>query len=112
MTTVSLDQATAPARVPDLASPCVPAGAVRYRRSRRVFWRSTARGLLVLGETGDPLAVIGAGVDLWGLLVDPATEDELCTGLARRFRMPLDEVRPLVRPVLQRLMAVGAVDAS
>jgi hypothetical protein len=94
--------------------PPAPAGRAeaRYRRSRRVYWRNTARGLLMLGESGEPFTVTGAGVDLWGLLVDPGTERELCTALARRFRMPLDEVWPLVHPVLEQLVEVGAVDAS
>jgi len=83
---------------------------VRWRRNRRVLWR-TAPGYLVLTTPEDrTLEVDGPGGDVWAELADWITEEHLIADLARQYGAEERIVSADVRSLLHQLHTQGYVD--
>jgi hypothetical protein len=80
-----------------------------YRRSERVLWRSTARGMVILPPQGEPLALVGPAAAMWDLLANRLGHRELSERLSARFAVPVSDVEDLITPVLDHLVDAGAV---
>jgi hypothetical protein len=82
----------------------------RWVRSERVLWR-TAPGFLVVADAdGEVTRAEGPAADIWELLVQPLTADELSDELASRFGAPVEAVRTDVTRFLLDLRERGIVD--
>jgi hypothetical protein len=79
-------------------------GERRYVRVDGVLERAVADGVLLLGpDLDEPLAILGSTADVWPLLEEPRTVDELVAALADRYATDPDDVRPHVVATLTAL---------
>jgi Coenzyme PQQ synthesis protein D (PqqD) len=83
----------------------------RYHRSSHVLWRRTLDTLVLLPVTSDdePFALAATGPELWGLLAEPRSLDDLVGRLAEAHAVDPYVVAADVEPLLERLLALGAI---
>jgi hypothetical protein len=76
-----------------------------------VLWRRSADAVLFLPPGAPaPLTLAGSGPEIWELLLEPRTLDALVTLLAAAHGADPDQVRADVEPVLDQLLASGAIE--
>jgi hypothetical protein len=81
------------------------------RRRAEVLWRRVTSGVVLLTpEAADVIEVTGPGAEIWDLLAEPITFGELTARLARDHESDAATVRRDVEPVLEELVARGAVE--
>jgi hypothetical protein len=83
---------------------------VRWRRSTRVLWRTAPCYLVLATVDGRFVEVQGPGCDVWALLTDWITEEDLVSDLARQYGAEEQIVSQDVRSLLHELHAQGYVD--
>ena len=80
------------------------------RRGDGVLWRQALRGLLLLVPgSDDPLLITPPGDAIWTLLAEPHTRIELVDALAAAFDEDPRRISDDIAPVLETLLAEGAV---
>jgi len=86
----------------------------RYRRRPDALWRRSLDAVVVLppGEGAEPVTIGGTGPELWDALADWRTLADLAEALALRHRADADVVAADVAPILERLVACGAVERA
>jgi hypothetical protein len=67
---------------------------------------------MVLGASGDPVTISGAGAELWALLDRPVTFRDAVATLATAYDAPAATVARDLEAPWQRLIADGAVVAA
>lgn len=83
---------------------------VRYRRSNRTVWRHIHGSVLVRPTAGvSVIALTGTGEDLWHLLSEPLTIEELAHCLGERYAQPIDDIMCDIAPILDELVNHGAL---
>lgn len=86
-------------------------GSDRIRRHPGTLWRSTARGVLLHSPSGaEPVLLTSPGDAVWAALADPVRVDRLVELLAETFATAPDAVASDIGPVLDRLLALGAIE--
>jgi hypothetical protein len=84
--------------------------APRYVRSEFVLSREVEAGLLLLSPGGQGvISLSGAGPEIWTLLRDPHTVEELVASLAARFDVSPAEIEEDVRTALESLQQADVV---
>jgi hypothetical protein len=84
--------------------------APRYVRSEFVLSREVEAGLLLLSPGGHGvISLSGAGPEIWTLLRDPHTVQELVDSLAVRFDVQQSEIEEDVRTALESLQQADVV---
>jgi hypothetical protein len=82
-------------------------------RAAGALWRSGDFGVVVLGtRRTDPVTLAGSGVAIWDALAQPRTRDELADLLAVEFATDRDLVAADIGPVLDDLVAGGALEVA
>jgi hypothetical protein len=96
--------------------PSTPAGsptpvpAPRWQRRADTGWRATLVGLVLLpGGRSEPVTLAGSAGALWAELAHPTTEEDLAHRLADQFDADPDQVATDLRPLLDQLLDLGAV---
>src|SRR5262249_30267347 len=86
---------------------------LRYRRRPDVLWRGSLDAVIVLaaGEAAEPITVAGTGPAVWELLADRCTLADLAGRLGARCAVTPETVERDVAPLLEQLVAAGAVEA-
>jgi hypothetical protein len=80
-------------------------------RAPGAIWRDGDFGVVVLGAASyEPVTLAGTGVAIWDVLARPRRRFELVELLATRFAADADEVARDVAPVLDALVAEGALE--
>lgn len=80
------------------------------KRSAAALWR-TAPGFLTVTRPGvDVLTVEGPGADIWNLLEQEISFEELAERLAERYSAPLETVRADLAPMIDRFAAEGLIE--
>lgn len=75
-----------------------------YRRSARALWRTSLRGVVVLGPDGDEVRHLSPPGDaVWELLAEPRTVEQLVAILSERFDGPRATIRSDVEQLLADL---------
>jgi len=83
----------------------------RLRRGEHVLWRRSLDAVLLLPVgAAEPLTLAGTGPDVWELLAAPASAPELARELGARFDADPATVEADLAPVLDRLLALGAIE--
>lgn len=84
---------------------------VRYRRAAGVVWRQAHGSVFVLPDAGGDVVVLtGTGEELWWLLAEPMTIDQVAHRLAEKYGVPDQAVSRDVTPVVADLAARGVVE--
>jgi hypothetical protein len=79
-------------------------------RAPGAIWRDGDFGVVVLGtSTSEPVTLAGTGVAIWDALARPRRRAELVELLAGHFAADADDVARDVAPVLDALLADGAL---
>ena len=87
--------------------------ATRYRRRPDVLWRGSLDAVVLLpAGQNEPTTLGGSGPELWELLAEWRTFDDLVAVLAGLHRAEQALVAGDVAPVLEELIGVGAVDGA
>jgi coenzyme PQQ synthesis protein D (PqqD) len=82
-----------------------------YRRRPDVLWRRSLDTVLCLPpDSTEPVTLAGTGPEVWDLLQTPHSLAELAAELAARHRVDAEVVATDVRPVLERLAALGVIE--
>jgi Coenzyme PQQ synthesis protein D (PqqD) len=82
-----------------------------YRRRSDVPWRRSLDAVLCLPPgANEPVTLAGTGPEVWDLLRDPRSLDELAADLAARHGTEPEIVVRDVLPVLEQLTALGVVE--
>ena len=90
-----------------------PAGEPRWRRAPDALWRRAFDAVIVLpAGVDEPMTLVGSGPQLWELLVEPRTFASLVDALASAFSEDRDVVAADIAPVVERLIAVGAIEPA
>lgn len=85
-------------------------GTGRLARAPGVLWRNTLGGVLIsTAEDVDPMLCTSPTEVVWELLADPITMDDLCDRLAEMYHVPVAVVATDLSPMLDSLLAAGAV---
>jgi Coenzyme PQQ synthesis protein D (PqqD) len=85
--------------------------ATAYRRRADVLWRRSVDAILCLPPGApEPVTIAGTGPELWDLLAAPHSLATLAAELSARHRTDPDLVAADMRPVLQRLAALGVIE--
>ena len=87
-----------------------PAQHVWCRRPDVLVRRSLDALVLLPVEGDEVLTLAGTGPEVWDLLAEPRSLDELATILAARHGAPDDVVAADIEPVLRQLVDSGAVE--
>jgi coenzyme PQQ synthesis protein D (PqqD) len=90
----------------------LPADAtMRWCRSARVVWRRTLDGVIVLPilEAAEPIALRGSAADIWDLLAEPMTSEDLIAVLAAAHGVSELSVAADVDGALVSLSELGAL---
>ena len=84
---------------------------VRWCRSARVVWRRTLDGVIVLPilEAAEPIALRGSAADIWDLLAEPMTSEDLVAVLAATHGVSAMSVAVDVDGALVSLSELGAL---
>lgn len=79
-----------------------------YVRGPDVLWRSCLDGLLLLRDSGgEAVHITGSAFELWQLFAHPRSVDSVGAEIAALYRLPVDEVLPHVREVVDQLVGQG-----
>lgn len=84
----------------------------RWSRSPDALWRSTLDAVVLLSAARsdtDPLVVDGPGVQLWDIIEEPATLDEIVAELSETFDGEPDVMARDISGLLERLREEGLV---
>ena len=82
-----------------------------YRRRPDVLWRRSLDTVLCLPPEGtEPVTLADTGPEVWDLLQSPHSLAELSAELASRHGADPDVVAADVRPVFERLAALGLIE--
>jgi hypothetical protein len=82
----------------------------RWHRHPHLLWRRSLDAVLVLPPGLDePLALVGTGPELWALLADPRTTEDLVAVLAAAHESGPEVVAPDVVATLEQLERLGVV---
>lgn len=85
--------------------------ATLYRRRPDVLWRRSLDAVIGLPpDQIEPVTLAGTGPEVWDLLQTPRSLAELAAELANRHGADPEVVAADVRPVLERLAALGLVE--
>jgi hypothetical protein len=86
-------------------------GATAYRRRADVLWRRSLDTVVCLppGEI-EPVTLAGTGPEVWDLLETPHALPQLAAELSARHGVDPDVVATDVRPVVERLAALGLIE--
>ena len=85
----------------------------RYVRSPHVLQRRTLDTFVLLAVEGDePVVVGGTGADVWTLLAEPRTVEQLVEVLAQHYSGDPDVIAADVRALLETFAAAGVVLAA
>jgi len=88
-----------------------PDRTTRWQRRPDTGWRATLGGLVLLPHRrSDPVTLAGSAVALWTQLAHPTSEPDLARRLAEQFDADAVEVARDIRPLLDELLALGAVE--
>jgi hypothetical protein len=83
----------------------------RLRRGEHVLWRHSLDAVLLLPVgTEAPITLVGTGPEVWELLATPVSAPELARELATRYDADPATVESDLAPVLDRLLALGAIE--
>jgi hypothetical protein len=83
---------------------------VRYQRSPHVVWRRTLEVIVVLAVDGtEPLVLGGTAADVWTLLAEPRTLDDLVGVLAEHYSGEAGVIAADVAKLLATLCESGVV---
>jgi len=81
-----------------------------FVRAAATLWRHSLDAVVLLPPgASDPLTLAGTGAILWELLEEPTSMGELVAALVARFDTDPDVVEADLLPVLDELVAIGAV---
>ena len=84
---------------------------VRYQRAAGAVWRNAHGCAFVLPQPGSEIVVLaGTGHDLWRLLAEPMSIDQVAHCLAETYDVPADAVTRDVAPILDELASRGVLD--
>jgi len=99
---------------PDPAHPARPAAAPEtIGRARAALWRAGEFGVVVLPEhADDPVTLAGSGALLWELLARPRPLPDVVDELAGLYGADVEVVERDLEPVVERLVAIGALERS
>lgn len=83
----------------------------RWRRRADVLWRRSLDAVIFLppGES-EPLTVTATGPEVWDLLAEPRSLEELAGTLAATHHADPSVVASDLAPVIEQLVALGVVD--
>jgi hypothetical protein len=82
----------------------------RWCKRADTLERSLPSGVLLLPARGDDVILLaGTGRELWGLLTEPRSTDELTAELARRYAGDASNIRADIEAVLTELERDGVV---
>lgn len=80
-------------------------------RAPGAIWREGDFGVVVLGPASyEPVTLAGTGVAIWDALARPRRRVELVELLATRFAADAEDVARDIAPVLDALVADGALE--
>lgn len=83
----------------------------RYRRRPDALWRRSLDAVVILPVGGpETVTLAGTGVDLWDLLVTPASLGALAKGLARHYDADPAAVEADLAPIVDELVRLGALE--
>jgi hypothetical protein len=83
----------------------------RYRRRPDALWRRSLDAVVVLAAgNAEPVTLAATGPEVWELLAEWRTLDDLAAVLARTHGANPTTVAADVMPLLDELIALGAVD--
>jgi Coenzyme PQQ synthesis protein D (PqqD) len=60
-------------------------------------------------DTGSYYNIAGAGTEVWAAVERPASAEEVVARLSRCYRMPIDEIAPVVERFMDELVAEGLI---
>jgi len=84
----------------------------RWRRRPDALWRRSLDAVLVLPAGADePVTLAGTGPALWELLADPCTVPQLAAVLSEGYDAEPATVEADVRPVVDELVRLGALES-
>ena len=85
----------------------------RWRRCPEVLWRRSLDAVILLPPgADDPITLLGTGIELWELLVEPGTVTQLATVLARAHTADPATVEADIAPVIRQLVEHGALERA
>ena len=87
-------------------------GSTRWTRRSDALWRSTLDAVVLLSagrSDTDPLVIDGPGVQVWDILEEPATLDEIVGHLSETFEGDHRVMEQDVTDLLERLHDEGLV---
>jgi hypothetical protein len=79
------------------------------------LWRAAGDTVVVLpgaGEVRTPLCISGSAAQMWKRLAEPVSVAELAAELAEEYEADAAEIAADLAPVLDDLLAAGAVERS
>jgi hypothetical protein len=85
-------------------------GGERWIRNPTIVWRAVPGFLVLADAAGDVTRAEGPAPDIWQLLAEPRTLDDVTDELAATYGAPADEVRTDVARFLVDLAERGFVD--
>jgi hypothetical protein len=83
---------------------------VRFRRSPNCLWRSFAGEVLLSGEDREIRTMAGTAAEVWSVLREPMTAEEVATRLTRIYQAPSEVIARDVAALLGELENLGYVD--
>lgn len=90
--------------------PTLPGAGTRLRRSDAALSRRTPRGVLISAPgAAEPVLITTPGEAVWSSLEAPCSRAELVATLAEAFGEDATVVATDIDPVLEALLAIGAV---
>lgn len=83
-----------------------------WKRADNVLWRAIPGYLVVATVDGTPSEVFGPGSEIWTLLAEPISVDDLVAAMAIQYSTSPDVVRADVEQLLAQLQAGGYVEQA
>lgn len=94
----------------------MPSDPVRHHaliRSPSALWRVGEFGIVLLAPgMSDPITIAGPGPQLWELVADARTEDEIVTELAAAFSTDPRVIRRDIDPIVEELVSMGLIESG
>jgi hypothetical protein len=83
----------------------------RYHRAPHTLWRHTLDTVVLLpvGSDAEPFALAATGPELWSLLAEPRSVDEMVEVLAVAHGVDPGTVAADVVPLIEQLRELGAI---
>ncbi|CCH72303.1 hypothetical protein BN11_1520016 [Nostocoides australiense Ben110] len=81
------------------------------RRAPDSLWRSIPGTLVLARPGGRPIVALGPAAEIWGLLADDITAEQITQALLPRFAAEPETIRADVSVLLDRLEAEGHLRA-